>query len=95
MISGRSVKEAFSDVDSLVVTKTALLDARQLGFLRCDMVEAIQALEKTHFYKSMTSHADNNVWQDVYHVPFRNLVLYIKFTEDRITQFRLLSFKEK
>ncbi len=78
------------------VTKTALLDALALGFSRADMEEAVGTMEAKHFYKSMTSKRDHTVWQDVYHVPFRGLLLYIKFTKDNtIAEFRLLSFKEK
>jgi motility quorum-sensing regulator / GCU-specific mRNA interferase toxin len=43
----------------------------------------------------MTSIYDHRVWQDVYHVPHRGLTLYVKFTADAVTEFRLLSFKEK
>ena len=31
----------------------------------------------------------------VYHVPYKGLTLYIKFTQGTITDFALLSFKEK
>jgi hypothetical protein len=37
----------------------------------------------------------NREWQDVYHVPYGGLVLYVKFVADVVTEFRLLSFKEK
>lgn len=47
------------------------------------------------FYKSMTTFADHRVWQDVYHVPARGLVLYVKFQADIITEFVVMSFKEK
>lgn len=43
----------------------------------------------------MTSLADHTQWQDVYYVSWRELLLYVKFTGDRITEFLLLSFKEK
>ena len=49
----------------------------------------------THFYKSMTSYGDHRVWQDVYHVPSEAGMLYVKFTADVVTEFLLLSFKEK
>ena len=52
-------------------------------------------MHREHFYKSMTSHADYKVWQDVYHVPSRVGVLYVKFTAETINEFLLLSFKEK
>ena len=59
------------------------------------MVMAVAGMQARHFYKSMTALADHTRWQDVYHVPFAGLVLYVKFTAERMTGFRLLSFKEK
>ncbi len=55
----------------------------------------IQSIERRHFQKSMTSYADHRVWQDVYHVPSEQGELYVKFTADAVTEFLLLSFKEK
>lgn len=55
----------------------------------------LQTMQRNHIYKSMTSIADHRVWQDVYHVPSAAGVLYIKFTADVVTEFLLLSFKEK
>ena len=55
----------------------------------------LQTMQRTHFYKSMTAYADHRVWQDVYHVPSQAGVLYVKFTADAVTEFLLLSFKEK
>ena len=52
-------------------------------------------MQRSHFYKSMTAYADHRVWQDVYHVPSPDGVLYVKFTADLVTEFLLLSFKEK
>lgn len=47
------------------------------------------------FVKSMTTFADHRVWQDVYHVPPRDLILYVKFQADVVTEFTIMSFKEK
>jgi hypothetical protein len=44
---------------------------------------------------SMTAYANHRVWQDVYHVPSRQGLLYVKFTADAVAEFLLLSFKEK
>ena len=88
-------KAAFSSVERLAVTGTALRSAAALGFGRAEIVETIQTMQREHFYKSMTSYADHRLWQDVYHVPSAVGVLYIKFTADAITEFLLLSFKEK
>jgi motility quorum-sensing regulator/GCU-specific mRNA interferase toxin len=88
-------KAAFSSVERLAVTGTALRSAAALGFGRTEIVETIQTMQREHFYKSMTSYADHRLWQDVYHVPSPAGVLYIKFTADAVTEFLLLSFKEK
>jgi hypothetical protein len=50
---------------------------------------------RAHFYKSMTSHGDHRIWQDLYHVPSEAGTLYVKFAADVVTEFLLLSFKEK
>lgn len=47
------------------------------------------------FQKSMTTYADHRIWQDVYHVPAGDLVLYVKFQSGIMTEFNLVSFKEK
>ena len=77
------------------VTATAIKGAAALGFGRKEMVAVIQGMKHDHFYKSMTGYSDHRVWQDVYHVPSRAGVLYIKFTRDAVTAFLLLSFKAK
>jgi hypothetical protein len=66
-----------------------------LGFSRADIANTIQAMRRTQFYKSMTSYGNHRIWQDVYHVPSEVGTLYVKFTADAVTEFVLLSFKEK
>jgi motility quorum-sensing regulator / GCU-specific mRNA interferase toxin len=88
-------KQAFSSVDKLAVTTTALRGASALGINRQGIVDTIQMMRRSHFYKSMTSHADWRIWQDVYHVPVEGCEVYLKFTADAVTEFKLLSFKEK
>jgi motility quorum-sensing regulator/GCU-specific mRNA interferase toxin len=43
----------------------------------------------------MASEKVPGLWQDVYRVPDDDLTLYVKFTSDTVTEFKLLSFKEK
>ncbi len=90
-----AIKSAFSMASNLVATKSALQGAAALGFGSEEIVASVQTIEKGHFYKSMTSNYDNNVWQDVYHVPDPNGTLYVKFTDNGGPDFVLLSFKEK
>jgi motility quorum-sensing regulator/GCU-specific mRNA interferase toxin len=55
-----------------------------LGELELTEEEAVQVilcLTRSDFYKSMTTHADHRVWQDVYHAPCPNgRMAYIKLT---------------
>jgi motility quorum-sensing regulator/GCU-specific mRNA interferase toxin len=88
-------KGAFSSEERLNVTGAALRSAAALGFGRAEIVATVQTMHREHFYKSMTSYANHRVWQDVYHVPSPIGVLYVKFTADAVTEFLLLSFKEK
>ena len=78
-----------------VITRTADKSARALGFFEEDIRRIISTMEQKHFYKSMTSYKNYKIWQDVYHVPCGNLILYVKFTQNVISEFTLLSFKEK
>lgn len=88
-------KAAFSSVDRLRATTTAIRAAAALGFGRTEIVATIQTMRRSEFHKSMTSFADHRLWQDVYHVPSPAGTLYIKFTADTVTEFLLLSFKER
>ena len=77
------------------VTATAQYSALNLGFKGDGINKVVSTMKKEHFYKSMTSYADHKIWQDVYHVPYGDMILYIKFTQNVISKFTLLSFKEK
>src|SRR4030042_3253176 len=88
-------KVAFSRMERLAVTGTALRSAAALGFGRAEIMATVQTMQREHFYKSMTAYADHRLWQDVYHVPSAVGVLFIKVTADVLTKFLLLSFKEE
>lgn len=90
-----ALKAAFASIDDLHVTGTALRSASALGFGRQEILTTLQGMQRRHFYKSMTSYTDYKIWQDVYHVPSPVGTLYVKFTADVLTEFLLLSFKEK
>ncbi len=80
---------------SMAVTTTALQGAQSLGISRRGITAVIRTMDRQHFYKSMTSYNNQREWQDVYHVPHGDVMLYVKFVADVVTEFRLLSFKEK
>jgi motility quorum-sensing regulator/GCU-specific mRNA interferase toxin len=90
-----AIKAAFATVEGLRATGSALRGAAALGFGRREIVATIQSMERRHFRKSMTSFADHRVWQDVYTVPSAAGALYVKVTAGVVSEFLLLSFKEK
>ncbi len=89
-----AIKLTFASVKKLRVTTTALRDARAMGFSQQDIVDAIQQLKRMDFVKSMTTHRDHRVWQDVYNTEFNGYFLYIKFQVDEMGHF-IISCKEK
>ncbi|MDX8526451.1 type II toxin-antitoxin system MqsR family toxin [Mesorhizobium sp. MSK_1335] len=90
-----AIKTTFGSVDALAITTSALRDAIGLGFDRAGIVEVIGGMTRKMFVKSMTTFADHRVWQDVYHVPARGFLLYVKFQTDVVTEFTVMAFKEK
>jgi len=74
------------------MTKTALVGAAALGLDALAIVEVVKALETSDFYKSMTTHDDHTVWQDVYRRKSSAGEVYLKLTvfEDVL----VVSFKE-
>ena len=90
-----AVKQVLGAAETLAITTSALRDAIALGFDRRAIAATITGLDRTMFVKSMTTFADHRVWQDVYHATAEGLTLYVKVQADVVTEFRLMSFKEK
>ena len=47
-------------------TQSALIGAAQLGLDFEGVIEVLEGLNHQDFFKSMTTHYDHRVWQDVY-----------------------------
>jgi motility quorum-sensing regulator/GCU-specific mRNA interferase toxin len=90
-----AIKAVFSNTNDLNVTSTALQAAFALGYGRQEIVDVIQTIKRGHFYKTMPSERNPDLMQDVYRVPDGDIELYVKFTSDLVTEFKLLSFKER
>lgn len=80
---------------TLAITTSATRDALSLGFDRTAITHLIRTIDRSMFFKSMTAYGDHRQWQDVYHVPVGTLAIYVKFTNNAVTGFMVLSFKEK
>ena len=73
-------------------TMSALAGGAALGFDFAGIVEVVLALTPADFYKSMTTHADHRVWQDVYRPTTSAGEVYLKLTV--IDDVLIVSFKE-
>ncbi|HFL2187994.1 TPA: type II toxin-antitoxin system MqsR family toxin [Pseudomonas putida] len=71
-------------------TSAALRGAKALGDYP-GMLEVISGLERTDFYKSMTSHMDHRVWQDVYRPLTAIGYVYLKLSV--VDDVLIVSFK--
>jgi motility quorum-sensing regulator / GCU-specific mRNA interferase toxin len=89
-----AIKAEFSSVEGLRMTVSARQGAFSIGLTLHGVVVLTQSITRRHFYKSMTSFADHTVWQDVYRVPFEEIVVYVKFTID-VEGHIVISLKEK
>ena len=73
-------------------TRSALSGAELLDIDFDGMVRIVNTLTPADFYKSMTTHADHTIWQDVYRPHTSYGSLYIKLTV--IDDVLIVSFKE-
>ncbi len=87
-----TVVKAFVGAGKVRVTQSARMGATALGLELSDMLAVVMALTPADFYKSMTTHADHTVWQDVYRPSTQAGDVYLKLTvmEDVL----IVSFKE-
>jgi motility quorum-sensing regulator / GCU-specific mRNA interferase toxin len=73
-------------------TGSALAGSAALGFDFEGMLTVVVALTATDFYKSMTTYANHQIWQDVYRPCTEAGEVYLKLTV--IEDVLIVSFKE-
>ena len=62
------------------ITVSALKGGAALGFGFEEIVGVVAALTPKDFYKSMTTHTDHRIWQDVYRPNTQAGEVYLKLT---------------
>ena len=90
---GLAVVKEMVKAGQVRTTKAAREGGVALGFDFDAMLAVLTALTKNDFYKSMTSHADHRVWQDVYRPTTQAGEVYLKLTV--IDDVLIVSFKER
>lgn len=86
------VVKALVTAGKVRATRSARDGATALGLELSDMLAVVMALTSADFYKSMTTHADHTVWQDVYRPCTKAGDVYLKLTV--IDDVLIVSFKE-
>jgi motility quorum-sensing regulator / GCU-specific mRNA interferase toxin len=87
-----TVVKSLVDAGKVRTTHSARMGATALGLALSDMLSVVMALTPADFYKSMTTHADHTVWQDVYRPSTQAGDVYLKLTV--IDDVLIVSFKE-
>lgn len=87
-----SVIKALIESGQVRATKAARESAAALGINYDGMIAVVLALTAADFYKSMTTHADHRVWQDVYRPTTAAGEVYLKLTV--MDGVLIVSFKE-
>ena len=86
--------KALVQANNVRTTSSAANTASAVGVNSlAEMCAVIMGMTRSNFYKSMTTHADHRVWQDVYHTTANGHNLYVKLTV--IDDLLIVSFKEK
>ena len=89
------VKTAVKQHGADAFTATALVGAQAMGLDSAQAVSVVCSMTRTDFFKSMTTHASSQVWQDVYHpVTPNGKLAYVKVTL-RVDGSTVIQFKEK
>jgi motility quorum-sensing regulator / GCU-specific mRNA interferase toxin len=73
-------------------TNSARMGASALGLDYSGMLAVVVSLKTTDFHKSMTTHSDHTIWQDVYRPRTAMGDVYLKLTV--IDDVLIVSFKE-
>ena len=87
-----TVVKTLVEAGKVRTTHAARSGANELGLAFSDMLDVVMALTPADFYKSMTTHADHTVWQDVYRPSTQAGDVYLKLTV--IDDVLIVSFKE-
>lgn len=87
-----SAVKALIEAGKVRTTHAARVGANELGLELSDMLAVVMALRPADFYKSMTTHADHTIWQDVYRPSTQVGDVYLKLTV--IDDVLIVSFKE-
>ena len=89
------LKKLIGDEDTRYITDSSLEGAHAINFSETEIIETIQSLKPSDFYKAMPSEKYPGLWQDVYHPARKGIKLYVKLQEKVKGKCVVISFKNK
>ena len=87
-----SIVKSLIESGKVRMTASAVADGELLGFDRVAIINIVITLTPAVFYKSMTTHVDHRIWQDVYHPSTAAAEVYLKLIV--VDELLIVSFKE-
>ena len=87
-----SVVKVMIEAGKVRSTVSALAGGAALGFDFDGIVDVVKTLTPADFHRSMTTHAEHRVWQDVYRPTTPAGEVYLKLTV--VDDVLIVSFKE-
>lgn len=88
------IQSRIADQGAKTFTATALFNVTAMGLSMKQALDVLATLNRAQFYKSMTTHANSSIWQDVYLAPTPvGKMAYIKLTLHQGAV--VIQFKEK
>lgn len=89
------VAKGLVEAGNVRATTSAYVGAREVGIDDlAGMCAVVLSLSSANFYKSMTTHADHRIWQDVYRTTTNaGVAVYLKLTV--VDDVLIVSFKEQ
>jgi motility quorum-sensing regulator/GCU-specific mRNA interferase toxin len=88
------LKKLLQNENTRIITGTSQKGAFSLGYVTDDEIIArCMQLKKVEFYKTMTTHHDHTLWQDVYKTKDPGNILYIKLQKNKQNSGVVISFK--
>ena len=75
------IKAVVARLGKMAFTRTALFNSLAMGLSGEEALGVVLTMTRAMFYKSMTTHNDHTLWQDVYHAPCpHGKTAYVKIT---------------
>ena len=87
-----AVVKELAATGSVEFTRAARVGAAELNLDTNDVLETVLVLTMSDFYKSMTTHSDHRIWQDVCRPKTGPHTVYLKLTV--MDNLLIVSFKE-